>query len=87
MTPFYGRLPSVPGFGVDVTAEQIGLSVIGGVAALTAAHAVGSAIRQSRTKKGAALATPEALSEDMVAGASAAGSDGLISGAEGTKQP
>lgn len=45
MSPFYKPLPKVPGFGVDVTAEEIGWSVVGGVAALTAAHAVGSVIR------------------------------------------
>jgi hydrogenase small subunit len=70
MTPFYGRLPSVPGLGVDITAEQIGLGVIGGVAALTAAHAVGSAIRQSRAKKAASVAasaTVEGPSPDMTA--------------------
>ena len=49
MSPFYKPLPKVPGFGVDVTAEEIGWGVVGGVAALTAAHAVGSLIR---TKKG-----------------------------------
>jgi hydrogenase small subunit len=45
MSPFYKPLPKVPGFGVDVTAEQIGWGVVGGVAALTAAHAVASAFR------------------------------------------
>lgn len=45
MSPFYKPLPKVPGFGVDVTAESIGWGVVGGVAALTAAHAVGSVIR------------------------------------------
>lgn len=48
MSPFYKPLPKVPGFGVDVTAEEIGWGVVGGVAALTAAHGVVSVIR---TKK------------------------------------
>lgn len=87
MTPFYGRLPSVPGFGVDVTAEQIGLGVIGGVAALTAAHAVGSVIRQRRAKKAAAPAASATLSDDVVAVAPMSGSDGQTSEAEGTTQP
>lgn len=87
MTPFYGRLPSVPGFGVDVTAEQIGLGVIGGVAALTAAHAVGSVIRQRRAKKAAAPAASATLSDDVVAAAPMSGSDGQTSEAEGTTQP
>jgi len=48
MSPFYKPLPRVPGFGVDVTAEEIGWGLVGGVAALTAAHAVGSAIRMKK---------------------------------------
>jgi hydrogenase small subunit len=51
MSPFYKPLPKVPGFGVDVTAESIGWGVVGGVAALTAAHAVGSVIRSHGTKR------------------------------------
>ena len=45
MTPFYRTLPKVPGFGVETTSEQVGLGLVGGVALLTAAHAVGSVIR------------------------------------------
>ncbi|MBZ5699276.1 MAG: hydrogenase small subunit [Acidobacteriia bacterium] len=48
MSPFYKPLPKVPGFGVDVAAEEIGWGVVGGVAALTAAHAVGSVIRAKK---------------------------------------
>ncbi len=48
MTPFYRTLPSVPGFGIETTAEDVGLGVAGAVAALTAVHAVGSAVRQRR---------------------------------------
>jgi hydrogenase small subunit len=55
MSPFYRALPSVPGFGVETTAEQVGLGVIGAVAGLTAIHAVGSAVRQRRA---AAQASP-----------------------------
>jgi hydrogenase small subunit len=51
MSPFYKPLPKVPGFGVDVTAEEIGWGVVGAVAALTAAHAVGSAIRVNKEKE------------------------------------
>lgn len=97
MTPFYGRLPSVPGFGVDITAEQVGLGVIGGVAALTAAHAVGSVIRQSRAKKAAASATAggasattaiTTVSPDGATQAQAPDlSDAQVSATEGTKQP
>jgi hydrogenase small subunit len=41
MSPFYERLPNVPGFGADTNASTIGLAVIGGTTALMAAHAVG----------------------------------------------
>ena len=44
-SPFYGRLPHPAGFGVDVTAGEIGWTVVGTVAAATAAHAVGHVIR------------------------------------------
>lgn len=57
MTPFYRTLPSVPGFGVETTAEEIGLAVVGTVAGLTAVHAVGSVVRQQRAKARAAAAT------------------------------
>jgi hydrogenase small subunit len=49
-SPFYKPLPQVPGFGVDVSAEKIGWSVVGAVAALTAAHGVGSVIRSRKEK-------------------------------------
>lgn len=51
MSPFYKPLPKVPGFGVDITAEEIGWGIVGGVAALTAAHAVGSIIRSEQQKQ------------------------------------
>jgi hydrogenase small subunit len=50
MSPFYRTLPSVPGFGVEDTAEKVGIGVIAGVAGLTAVHAVGSVVRQRRAK-------------------------------------
>jgi hydrogenase small subunit len=51
-SPFYKRLPSVPGFGADTTAGTVGLAVVGAVAAATAAHAVGSVVRGAiRSKK------------------------------------
>jgi len=51
MSPFYKPLPKVPGFGVDVTAEEIGWGVVGGVAVLTAAHAVASAVRPRKAEE------------------------------------
>jgi hydrogenase small subunit len=46
MSPFYRRLPDVPGFGVEVTADKVGLALTGVTAAGIGAHAVASAIRK-----------------------------------------
>ena len=46
MSPFYRRLPQVPGFGVETTADQIGLGLTVATAAAFAAHGVVSAIRK-----------------------------------------
>jgi hydrogenase small subunit len=48
MTPFYRRLPTVPPFASDVTADQVGLGLVAGVTALTGLHAVGSYVRKRR---------------------------------------
>jgi len=51
-SPFYKRLPSVPGFGVDVTAEEIGWVGTGAVAAAMVAQVAGNIIRDKiRPKK------------------------------------
>jgi hydrogenase small subunit len=44
-SPFYKPLPKVPGFGVDVTAEQIGWTLTAAVGAGVVAQAIGGAIR------------------------------------------
>ena len=49
-SPFYERLPQVPGFGVDVTAGKIGLAVTGAVAGATVVHGIASAVRD-RTRR------------------------------------
>jgi hydrogenase small subunit len=38
MSPFYDRLPSVPGFGVETSAGEIGLGLVGAVAVGVTAH-------------------------------------------------
>jgi hydrogenase small subunit len=38
MSPFYDRLPSVPGFGVEVTAGQLGVGLVGATVAGVTAH-------------------------------------------------
>jgi len=48
MSPFYRRLSNPPGFAVDVTADQIGLGVVGVVAGLSVAHGVLSYARARR---------------------------------------
>ncbi len=48
MTPFYRRLPNVPGLGIGVSADQAGAAIVGGVAAVFAAHGIASAIRARR---------------------------------------
>jgi hydrogenase small subunit len=45
MSPFYRRLPNPPGFAVDVTADELGLGLVGVVSALTVAHGVASYAR------------------------------------------
>jgi len=47
MTPFYRRLPNVPGLSVEATADTVGLTLTGVTAAAIAAHAVGSAVRRA----------------------------------------
>jgi hydrogenase small subunit len=44
-SPFYERLPQVPGFGVDIPAGEIGLVVTGAVAGATIVHGIVSAVR------------------------------------------
>ena len=45
MTPFYGQLPDVAGFGAEATANEIGEAVVIGTAALFAAHGIGKAVQ------------------------------------------
>ena len=53
MTPFYKRLPNVPGFGIETTADKIGLGIAAGTAAAFAAHGVISAFRHGDESEGA----------------------------------
>jgi hydrogenase small subunit len=48
MTPFYQRLPDVAGFGVERSADLIGLSLTVGAAAGVAAHAVATGVNRAR---------------------------------------
>lgn len=55
MTPFYGRLPGVAGFGVESTADTIGLALAVGATAGVAAHAVATGVHRMREKSGKQL--------------------------------
>lgn len=52
MTPFYRRLPNAPGFGVESTADKIGLGLAAATAAGIAAHGIIRAIRPKEEEKG-----------------------------------
>jgi hydrogenase small subunit len=52
MTPFYRRLPVVPGFGVESTADKVGLGLAAVTAAGLAAHGVARAIKGKPSDKG-----------------------------------
>ena len=45
MSPFYRRLPNVPGFGVETTADKIGAGVAAAAAAVVAAHRIARALK------------------------------------------
>jgi hydrogenase small subunit len=46
MTPFYRRLPQVPGFGIEATADKIGIGLAAATALAFGAHGVISAFRK-----------------------------------------
>ncbi|MFW9610201.1 MAG: uptake hydrogenase small subunit, partial [Aquaspirillum sp.] len=48
---FYDRVTNIPQFGIESTADQIGMTVAGGVGAAIAAHAAVSAIKSTVLKK------------------------------------
>lgn len=51
MTPFYGRLPAVAGFGVERYADTIGAALAAGAVAGVAAHAVATGVQQLRQRR------------------------------------
>lgn len=53
MTPFYKRLPNVPGFGIETTADKIGLGLAAATAAAFGTHGVISAFRHGDESEGA----------------------------------
>ena len=66
--PFYQRLASFPGFGIETTADQIGLAVGAATIAGAAAHAVLTNVRKQheigeQPGESASLAAPPAVAE------------------------
>ncbi|MEA5114258.1 MAG: hydrogenase small subunit [Geobacteraceae bacterium] len=52
MSPFYRRLPDVPGFGIEHTADKIGAGLAIATAAAFAGHGIISAVRSNKDKEG-----------------------------------
>ena len=63
MTPFYGRLPDVGGFGIERRADTIGASLAIGAAAGVAAHATMTVLHQIKRRR-EMQQVPESRSED-----------------------
>jgi hydrogenase small subunit len=66
--PFYQRLASFPGFGIETTADQIGLAVGAATIAGAAAHAILTNVRKQheigeQTGESASLAPPPAVAD------------------------
>ena len=51
MTPFYGRLPNVAGFGVERYADTLGAALAIGATAGVAAHAIATGVHQVRQRR------------------------------------
>jgi len=51
MSPFYGRLPDIPGFGIEYTVDRIGMGLAALSAAGIAAHAGASWLYRSRKER------------------------------------
>lgn len=51
MTPFYKRLPSVPGLGVETTADKIGAGLAIATAAGLVAHGIGRAVAKKKEQE------------------------------------
>jgi hydrogenase small subunit len=48
MSPMYTRLPHVPGFGIEHTADKIGIGLVAGAAAAFAIHGALNAFRKDK---------------------------------------
>ncbi|MFN3480695.1 MAG: hydrogenase small subunit, partial [Thermodesulfovibrionales bacterium] len=50
-SPFYKRLPKVPGFGIEKTADKIGIGLAAAAAAGVAAHAIAGSMKKKKEEK------------------------------------
>ncbi len=85
MGPAHARLPSTLPFAPNITADQIGLALVGGVAAITMAHGAATYTRELRNKVVAhrrAAAVRRAAAEPPVAATIAAEAPAPASGPE-----
>ena len=83
-TPFYDKLPNIPGFGIEVTAEKVGLGLTGLVVAGVAAHAGVTAVKAAADRKATANSPMAAFGdkvETSTATATPAASTGTTSAA------
>lgn len=67
-TPFYDKLPNIPGFGVEATAEKVGLGLTGAVAAGVAVHAGITAARAAADRKATKNSPMAAFGDNAVVG-------------------
>jgi hydrogenase small subunit len=64
MTPFYGRLPNVAGFGVERYADLLGAGLAAGAAAGVAAHALATAVSQRRKRSALPVLNSESSAKE-----------------------
>ncbi len=82
MTPFYDRLPHIEGFGVDSTAEKLGLTVVGATAVGFGLHGVGKTLQNKLGRNGGERSTV-----DGTEGSTDLGSAGFGSSPAGRDNP
>jgi hydrogenase small subunit len=76
MSPFYDRLPDVKMFGVDATAQTVGLAAIGVVSVATVVHAGSVIARRSRDRRKAVVAPDGTVVPDSSTPAAPSDGDG-----------
>jgi hydrogenase small subunit len=75
MTPFYRQLPDLPGFGVERTADVVGLALAVGATAGVTAHAVATGVQRMRHRSAAEEQLPKDIGAPSEPGSTSDGSD------------